>query len=215
MQRVGTRCQVMHGNAKMTGGGLRKKDLKYNKQGKIVSKKVSARAKREKRLQKAGWVTTKGQFGAFQMKGGASTSEQPPWTSIKEDIHKVLLSINSEAKEFTEIQKEKLNFNLFFDHEENKFIKDIWILFTERIGKDNELKTAMEFSKILNMTQGDKEISRAEFDEAILLGAELKIKNMKNFIPIYIILDLYKLYCKNTLGFNHAATQWENIIRDA
>ena len=52
MQRVGSRAQVMHGNAKMTGGGLRKKDLKYNKQGKIVSKKMSQRAKKEKRLQK-------------------------------------------------------------------------------------------------------------------------------------------------------------------
>ena len=25
MQRIGSRAQVMHGNAKMTGGGLRKK----------------------------------------------------------------------------------------------------------------------------------------------------------------------------------------------
>jgi hypothetical protein len=32
----------MHGNAKQTGGGLKKKDLKYNKHGKIVSKKASA-----------------------------------------------------------------------------------------------------------------------------------------------------------------------------
>jgi len=54
-QRVGSRAQVMHGNAKMTGGGLKKKDLKYNKQGKIVSKKMSAIAKKEKRLQKAGY----------------------------------------------------------------------------------------------------------------------------------------------------------------
>ena len=37
--RIGSRAQVMHGTAKMTGGGLKKKDLKYNKQGKIVSKK--------------------------------------------------------------------------------------------------------------------------------------------------------------------------------
>ena len=51
MQRVGSRCQVMHGNAKQTGGGLKKKDLKYNKQGKIVSKKMSTLAK--KKLQKA------------------------------------------------------------------------------------------------------------------------------------------------------------------
>ena len=72
-QRVGSRAQVMHGNAKMTGGGLRKKDLKYNKQGKIVSKKMSQRAKKEKRLQKAGYITKKGQFGAVRsMKGGAS-----------------------------------------------------------------------------------------------------------------------------------------------
>ena len=28
MQRVGSRSQVMHGNAKMTAGGIRKKDLK-------------------------------------------------------------------------------------------------------------------------------------------------------------------------------------------
>ena len=71
-QRVGSRAQVMHGNAKMTGGGLKKKDLKYNKQGKIVSKKMSSMAKKEKRLQKAGWVTKKGQFGAVRsMRGGS------------------------------------------------------------------------------------------------------------------------------------------------
>ena len=28
MQRIGSRAQVMHGTAKQTGGGLRKKDLK-------------------------------------------------------------------------------------------------------------------------------------------------------------------------------------------
>ena len=68
MQRIGSRAQVMHGNAKMTGGGLKKKDLKYNKQGKIVSKKMSQRAKKEKRLQKAGYTTVKGQFGASKNK---------------------------------------------------------------------------------------------------------------------------------------------------
>ena len=71
MQRVGSRAQVMHGNAKQTTGGLKKKDLKYNKQGKIVSKKMSAMAKKEKRLQKAGYTTKKGQFGAVRsMRGG-------------------------------------------------------------------------------------------------------------------------------------------------
>ena len=63
MQRIGSRAQVMHGNAKMTGGGLMKKDLTYNKAGKIVSKKMSKMAKKEMRLQKAGYITTKGVFG--------------------------------------------------------------------------------------------------------------------------------------------------------
>ena len=69
MQRVGSRAQVMHGTARQTGGGLKKKDLKYNKHGRIVSKKVSAMAKKEKRLQKAGYFTQKGQFGAVIERG--------------------------------------------------------------------------------------------------------------------------------------------------
>jgi hypothetical protein len=62
----------MHGNSLMTAGGLRQKDLKYNKHGKIVSKKLSMIAKKENRLQKAGWITKKGIFGAFRMDGGAN-----------------------------------------------------------------------------------------------------------------------------------------------
>ena len=42
----------MNGTAKQTGGGLRKRDLIYNKRGKIVSKKMSSIAK--KRMQKGG-----------------------------------------------------------------------------------------------------------------------------------------------------------------
>jgi hypothetical protein len=54
----------MNGSARKTPGGLTKKDLKYNKQGRIVSRKQSARAKRENRLVKAGYVTKKGEFGS-------------------------------------------------------------------------------------------------------------------------------------------------------
>ncbi|MCW5951167.1 MAG: hypothetical protein KIT69_02775 [Propionibacteriaceae bacterium] len=63
---VGTRAEVMHGTASHTSGGLHKEDLKYNNQGKIVSKKASDRAKKEKRLEKAGYKTKKGEFGAFK-----------------------------------------------------------------------------------------------------------------------------------------------------
>jgi ATP-dependent RNA helicase DDX46/PRP5/arginine/serine-rich splicing factor 12 len=50
IKSVGSRAKVMHGNAKHTSGGLRKKRLKYNKRGRIVSRKASRRAKKEKRL---------------------------------------------------------------------------------------------------------------------------------------------------------------------
>ena len=41
MNLVGTRLQVMRGNAIKTTGGLTKEQLKYNKNGKIVSRKLS------------------------------------------------------------------------------------------------------------------------------------------------------------------------------
>lgn len=54
MLRVGTRKQVMDEEAIMTGGGLNKKDLKYNNSGKIVSNKMSNIAKKKNNLQKTG-----------------------------------------------------------------------------------------------------------------------------------------------------------------
>lgn len=64
---VGSRAEVMHGTAHHTSGGLTKKDLKYNKWGRIVSVKKSATAKREKRLRKAGYTAKKGKFGAVKI----------------------------------------------------------------------------------------------------------------------------------------------------
>ena len=48
MKTVGSRAEVMHGTAKHTSGGLRKQHLTYNKRGKIVSKRASARSKTKK-----------------------------------------------------------------------------------------------------------------------------------------------------------------------
>lgn len=50
VKAVGKRHEVMSGKARKTSGGLTKKDLKHNKWGKIVSRKVSARAKKRKHL---------------------------------------------------------------------------------------------------------------------------------------------------------------------
>ena len=73
-QTLGSRAQVMHGTAKKTSGGLTKSQLKYNKQGKIVSKKASALAKKNNRLVKAGYKTQKGVFSGG-MKGGGKTNQ--------------------------------------------------------------------------------------------------------------------------------------------
>lgn len=72
IKNIGSRAQVMHGNAKKTGGGLTISHLKYNKQGKIVSKKASSIAKKNNRLVNAGYVTKKGVFGVVY---GGNTSE--------------------------------------------------------------------------------------------------------------------------------------------
>ena len=70
MDTIGSRAQVMHGTALKTSYGknaLFKKDLKYNKGGKIVSKKMSSKAKKDNRLVKAGYQTTKGIFGVVKV----------------------------------------------------------------------------------------------------------------------------------------------------
>ena len=72
---VGSRAQVMHGTADHTSGGLTKKDLKYNKHGRIVSRKKSQKAKKEKRLEKAGYKTRRGKFGAVKVKKGGAEEE--------------------------------------------------------------------------------------------------------------------------------------------
>jgi hypothetical protein len=63
MLTFGSRAEVWHGNAKKTTGGLTKSDLLKNKHGEIVSKKKHHTAKKEKRLEKAGYFTQKGKFG--------------------------------------------------------------------------------------------------------------------------------------------------------
>lgn len=74
---IGSRAQVMHGTADKTAGGLTKGDLKYNKSGRIVSKKKSMKAKKDNRLVKMGFKTRRGKFGLHKKgkKGGAEESD--------------------------------------------------------------------------------------------------------------------------------------------
>ena len=66
-QAIGSRASVMHGTAHHTSGGLTKGSLKYNKWGRIVSRKKSEKAKKDKRLAKAGYTAKKGKFGAVKI----------------------------------------------------------------------------------------------------------------------------------------------------
>jgi len=73
---VGTRAEVMHGTAFKTsygrtksqdGDALTRRDLKYNKHGRIVSvEKSSKKDKLLKQLRDAGYTTKKGKFGAVK-----------------------------------------------------------------------------------------------------------------------------------------------------
>jgi len=60
----GSRAQVWHQTAYKTSGGLMKHNLMQNKHGRIVSRKKHGTAKKEKRLEKAGYKTRKGTFGS-------------------------------------------------------------------------------------------------------------------------------------------------------
>jgi hypothetical protein len=60
---VGSRAQVWHKTAYKTKGDLKRDSLAMNKHGRIVSKKKQATARKEKRLEKHGYFTKKGQFG--------------------------------------------------------------------------------------------------------------------------------------------------------
>jgi len=57
---VGSRAEVGHETAYKTSGGLTKSKLLHNKRGRWVSKSLATRARKERRLEKAGYFTKKG-----------------------------------------------------------------------------------------------------------------------------------------------------------
>ena len=64
---IGSRTQVQNETAYKTSGGLKKKDLFYNKKtGRHVSLKKHTLAKKERRLERHGYFTQKGKFGAVK-----------------------------------------------------------------------------------------------------------------------------------------------------
>ena len=139
-QRIGTRSKVMHGIAKRTSGGLRKQDLLYNNKGKIVSKKMSMMAKKERRLEKAGYSTKKGFFQLFtKQNGGASESSILDNSNI-EELETGSLKWNK-ALQFLvpPLLETKTNMNTLFQNEKPKihqFDNTTQINFSKIQGKD-------------------------------------------------------------------------------
>lgn len=66
---TGSRVQVMNGTKFKTGGGLTKSDLMYNKFGRIVSKKKSITAKKDKRLKDYPALKGPNNFGHMDPQG--------------------------------------------------------------------------------------------------------------------------------------------------
>ena len=64
----GSRESVYNGFAYKTAGNLTKKDLFFNKNGRIVSAKKHKTATAEKRLEKYGFYALKGKFGYVKRK---------------------------------------------------------------------------------------------------------------------------------------------------
>jgi hypothetical protein len=81
---IGSRAQVHHGTAYKTTGGLKKKDLKKNKHGKIVSRAKSAKgAQMLKRLTNKGYFTKKGKFGFVRRDGKRSSTRKRAIRGVK------------------------------------------------------------------------------------------------------------------------------------
>ena len=84
----GSRAKVWHGTAFKTTGGLKKTDLEMNKHGRIVSKRRAATAKREKRLEKAGYKPKKGKFVVMRKSMRAKTARSPAHKTRKASVSK-------------------------------------------------------------------------------------------------------------------------------
>ena len=65
----GSRIQVLRKKAYKTTGNLTSDDLIMNKHGRVVSALKHKTAKKERRLQKAGYFAKKGKFGYVKKEG--------------------------------------------------------------------------------------------------------------------------------------------------
>ena len=183
MERIGTRCKVMHGKALQTTGGLTKKDLKYNKNGEIVSKKVSDIAKKEKRLIKAGYITKKGHFGSIKVGGNPKEPRAPVKkgkltnNNIKENLNfaiRKILDNNNNKQCFIDF---KNNFHSFTSNTRN----------TRNVNPNNAIYFDTQNNKVYKIGLWDSPYRciKNEYIAYSLLNKKYKNDNVKNYSEMF------------------------------
>ena len=111
MKRIGSRCEVYHGNASQTAGGLKKSGLFKDKHGCIKSRKASNRAKKNKNL--GGMLKQKGS-GCFDYKKTVKTQLGGGKNKKNVDLEKHIFIFSNGFETFTlppKYQNAKLNYN--------------------------------------------------------------------------------------------------------
>ena len=172
--KVGSRKQVMNGIAMKTGGGLTKKDLKYNKYGKVISIKMSKIAKkRYKNNQKGGVYYTRNplrhsssrHLSSRHLSSKNSSSENTALSKLKKDIDNLEKKNNEIRKNFNkkkselikEMKKKKksIRFNDISGKKRNEALKSV-----EAFALDSNKKLNNSFSSNLfeNLNKQIKEL---------------------------------------------------------
>lgn len=157
----GSRQQVVNGTAYKTTGELTKKDLMMNKWGRIVSAKKHKTAKKEKRLEKAGYFAKKGKFGFVKKtarksrkakkKGGADVYEPgdgaPVLPEDEEEMYKKQQQEADEeaAKEEAEKAQEK-EIEAWYKNKENRdtILEKIDSLKSLEVGQSVDLRDGIK-----------------------------------------------------------------------
>ena len=82
----GSRREVHNGTAYKTSGGLIKKDILLNKNGRIVSALKHKTAKKERRLERHGFFAQKGKFGMVRRPPRARSSKSKTRTRRRRTV---------------------------------------------------------------------------------------------------------------------------------
>jgi hypothetical protein len=152
----GSRQKVYNKTAYKTNGGLIKRDLFMNKNGRIVSASKHKTAKKEKRLEKAGYFTEKGKFGYVRKtrksRGGGPRKRDLEAANILIDLSNDNLA--NDAKSLIDMSKEA-NVEQKINDSRERYLRKL-----DTIMDDTELKRAL--NKLENSTKNtdDEKMSK-------------------------------------------------------